>query len=158
PGQSGLDSVGELIGIPKEVIPAPYRKDRMDELLVENEPLFLRYALRDAEITVKYGLEMQHFALEDIKKSLKDKVTEERLDKLQFEHLPSTLGNVSVSLFKALTGDKDDLNQALGMETKTIQYWNQTKGRVMQKKETVITAGRRIFEQLSVDCFHGGRN
>ncbi|HHY0592146.1 TPA: DNA-directed DNA polymerase [Vibrio parahaemolyticus] len=158
PGQSGLDSAGELIGIPKEVIPAPYRKDRMDELLVENEPLFLRYALRDAEITVKYGLEMQRFALNDIKESLKGKIPENRLDKLQFKHLPSTLGNFSVSLFKALTGDKDALNQALGMETKTIQYWNQTQGRVMQKKETVITAGRRIFEQLSVDCFHGGKN
>jgi hypothetical protein len=158
PGQSGLDRIGELIHIPKEVIPEPYRKDRMDELLVSDEPLFLRYALRDAEITVKYGLEMQHFALEDIKASLKDKVPEERLDKLQFKHLPSTLGNFSVSLFKALTGDKDALNQALGMETKTIQYWNQTKGRVMQKKETVITAGRRVFEQLAIDCFHGGRN
>ncbi|HGF5126764.1 TPA: DNA polymerase [Vibrio parahaemolyticus] len=130
----------------------------MDELLVENEPLFLRYALRDAEITVKYGLEMQRFALNDIKESLKGKIPANRLDKLQFKHLPSTLGNFSVSLFKALTGDKDDLNQALGMETKTIQYWNQTQGRVMQKKETVITAGRRIFEQLAIDCFHGGRN
>ncbi|MEZ8138905.1 DNA polymerase, partial [Vibrio splendidus] len=158
PGQSGLDSVGELINIPKEVIPEPYSKSRMDELLVADEPLFLRYALRDAEITVRYGLEMQNFALEDIKASLKDKVPEERLDKLQFKHLPSTLGNFSVSLFKALTGDKDALNQALGMETKTIQYWNQTKGRVMQKKETVITAGRRVFEQLAIDCFHGGRN
>ncbi|MDF4735038.1 DNA polymerase [Vibrio parahaemolyticus] len=158
PGQSGLDSAGELIGIKKEVIPTPYRKDRMDELLVADEPLFLRYALRDAEITVKYGLEMQRFALKDIKASLKDKIPEDRLEKLQFRHLPSTLGNFSVSLFKSLTGDKEALNQALGKETKTIQYWNQTQGRVMQKKETVITAGRRIFEQLAIDCFHGGRN
>ncbi|MDF5467277.1 DNA-directed DNA polymerase [Vibrio parahaemolyticus] len=158
PGQSGLDNAGELIGIKKEVIPKPYRKDRMDELLVADEPLFLRYALRDAEITVKYGLEMQRFALKDIKASLKNKIPEDRLERLQFRHLPSTLGNFSVSLFKSLTGDKEALNQALGKETKTIQYWNQTQGRVMQKKETVITAGRRIFEQLSIDCFHGGRN
>ncbi|WP_257975051.1 hypothetical protein, partial [Vibrio parahaemolyticus] len=77
---------------------------------------------------------MQRFALNDIKESLKGKIPANRLDKLQFKHLPSTLGNFSVSLFKALTGDKDALNQALGMETKTIQYWNQTQGRVMQKK------------------------
>lgn len=84
----------------------------MDELLVADEPLFLRYALRDVEITARYGLEMQQFALENIKESLKGKVPEDRLDKLQFKHLPSTLGNFSVSLFKALTGNKDALNQA----------------------------------------------
>lgn len=158
PGQSGLDNVGELINIPKETIPKPYRKDRMDELLIADEPLFLRYALRDAEITVKYGLEMQRFALKDIKESLKDKIPDEHLEKIQFRHLPSTLGNFSVSLFKSLTGDKNDLNEALGKETKIIQYWSNINRRVTEKKETVIKAGRRVFEQLAIDCFHGGRN
>ncbi|AIL71690.1 DNA-directed DNA polymerase [Vibrio vulnificus] len=158
PGQSGLDSAGELIGIKKEVIPTPYRKDRMDELLVADEVRFLRYALRDAEITVKYGLEMQRFALEDIRKALKTKLPKAQLDKLQFKHLPSTLGNFSVSVFKALTGDKEALNEALGMETKETHYWNHLQKRVSTRKDTVITAGRRIFEQLAIDSFHGGRN
>lgn len=158
PGQSGLDSAGELIGIEKEVIPEPYRKDRMDELLVGDEALFLRYALRDAEITVEYGLEMQQFALGDIKDALSGKISEERLDKFQFRRLPSTLGNFSVSLFKALTGDKKQLDKILGKETREIHYWNNNKGKVISKPETVISAGRKIFEQLASDVFHGGRN
>lgn len=158
PGQSGLDAAGELIGIKKEVIPEPYRKDKMDELLVTDEALFLRYALRDAEITVKYGIEMQRFALKDIKKALKNKIPEERLEKLKFRYLPSTLGNFSVSLFKSLTGNKEALNTALGMETRATQYWNNNQKKVINRPETMISAGRRVFEQLAIDCFHGGRN
>ncbi|EOX4955895.1 hypothetical protein ACFKIX_000453 [Vibrio alginolyticus] len=127
PGKSGgLDSVGELIGIPKETIPEPYRKDRMDELLVADEALFCRYALRDAEITVKYGLEMQQFALEEMASETG----------IKFKQLPSTLGNFSVSLFRSLVGDKAALNEALGMETRQSQYWHAGKGQVITRTET----------------------
>ncbi|PTP27537.1 DNA polymerase [Vibrio splendidus] len=159
PGQSGLDAVGELIGIKKENIPAPYRKDRMDDLLVADEALFCRYALRDAEVTVKYGLEMQDFALKDITESLKDRIKdEEQKEKLQFKRLPSTLGNFSVSLFKGLTGDKEKLDKVLGMETREKQYWHQGRKKVINTTETQISPGRKLFEQLAIDCFHGGRN
>lgn len=70
PGGAGLAAVGELIGLPKLSLPAGYSIDRMDELLASNKAAFEAYALRDAEIAVKYGLQLHAFAKEGANKSL----------------------------------------------------------------------------------------
>lgn len=62
PNKMGLDAVGELIGVPKLELPEGYDKSDMERLLKEQPEFFEEYALRDAEITVLYGLRMRQFA------------------------------------------------------------------------------------------------
>lgn len=94
PGRKGLDAVGEMIGKPKKPIPPPYCITRMDVLLEENQSLFELYALRDAEIAVKYGLRMHEFAR----------------DVLGLKKLPLTIGSCAVSLFRSLFDDPEYFN------------------------------------------------
>lgn len=148
PNKASLASCAELIGMKKETIPAPYHIEKMDDLLVDNETLFNRYAILDAEIALKYGLAMQDFALKDIQETTG----------IQLNRLPTTLGNISVSIFKALSGDKSELDEILGMETVKKHFYNPSTGVVNSSMQTRITPGRRLNENIAIDCFHGGRN
>ena len=83
PGTQGLDAAGELIGIPKFELPEGYVKSDMARLLKERPAYFVDYALRDAEIAVRYGLRMRQF------------VTQE----LGLRRLPPTIGSIATSYF-----------------------------------------------------------
>lgn len=61
PGAS-LAKLGELLGLPKLTIPDGYSIERMDVLLAERREDFMDYAIRDAEIAVKYEIEVLKFA------------------------------------------------------------------------------------------------
>lgn len=65
PGAS-LAKLGELLGLPKLSIPDGYSIERMDVLLAERRQDFLDYAIRDAEIAVKYEIEVLKFARQNV--------------------------------------------------------------------------------------------
>jgi len=105
PGRCSLDVIGKAIGIHKIELPKPYSIEKMSVLLAKNKRLFEQYALRDAEIAVRYGLYMQEFALVGLHKSTK----------LNLSNLPNTLGNLSVSLFKHVVNAEIDFDKIFGM-------------------------------------------
>jgi hypothetical protein len=49
-----LAALGELLGFPKEELPAEHAKDQMHRFMEAEPELFQTYALRDAEITARY--------------------------------------------------------------------------------------------------------
>lgn len=57
----GLAECGELLGLPKLTIPAPYSITNMREYLLGDRAGFEAYALRDAEIAVRYALQVRNF-------------------------------------------------------------------------------------------------
>ena len=61
-----LADVGELIWIPKIVLPAPYTKSRMDILHDRNPALFKRYAMADALIVARFIPRLRRIAREQL--------------------------------------------------------------------------------------------
>lgn len=61
-----LSALGDQLGLKKLVIPEGYSIARMDELLAGDRQAFLDYGIRDAEIAVKYYLQVLRFARENI--------------------------------------------------------------------------------------------
>ncbi len=143
PNKSPLSSLGEMLHIPKVIIPAEYSIERMDILLEKNKSLFESYAQRDAEIAVKYALRIQDFL------------------KTEFgvEKLPRSLGSVSVSVFRKLlkTSGLDHL-KLFGLEVVKIEKWNPRTGKPSTKRQVQPDPHRRLYEQLATQTYHGGRN
>ena len=50
PAGTSLETIGELLGVPKVDLPNGYSKDRMDLFLRDHPELFKKYALTDAII------------------------------------------------------------------------------------------------------------
>ncbi|MGL6493383.1 hypothetical protein ACSZNX_20755 [Aeromonas veronii] len=142
PSSAGLDIVGDLIGIPKLVLPEGYSKSDMKRFMLEQPDLFRDYALRDAKIAVVYGLKMQGFA-----------------EGLGLKSLPATIGSIAVNIF-ILSLDKLglDLNSAIGVEEITEEIWDERRGKPRTIKRNQATAARLIFEELARLCYAGGRN
>ncbi len=143
PNGAGLSAVGELIGLPKLELPAGYTKDNMLKFKEEQRALFEEYAIRDAEIAVRYGMRMLAFS-EDLK----------------LGKLPATIGAISVSIFKRTLQSDETLDYKLifGLVFETTEHWNKTKGRPHTTKQLVPSSTRILFEELVIRCYHGGRN
>lgn len=143
PNGAGLSAVGELIGLPKLELPAGYTKDNMHEFMQEQPALFEEYAIRDAEIAVRYGMLMLTFS-----------------EELKLGKLPSTIGAIAVSIFKQTLQSDETLDYKLifGLVLETTEHWNKTKGRPHTTKQLVPSPTRILFEELVIRCYHGGRN
>ena len=61
PGKA-LRDVGLLIELPKLDIPLPYSIERMGEYLEQEPEGYRAYAMRDAEIAVRYAIRLANFA------------------------------------------------------------------------------------------------
>ncbi len=149
PGRCSLDVIGKAIKLDKIKLPKAYSIEKMSELLANDKILFEKYALRDAQIAVRYGLYMQEFVLKKLSKSTG----------LQLDNLPNTLGNLSVSLFKHVAAtDSLDFNTVFGMENIITQRWSLKAGRVTKSKSIELTGERDRNEATARRCFYGGRN
>lgn len=146
--KASLDDIGELVGVKKEVIPEPYSIERMDELYCKDKALFNRYAIRDADIALKYGVRMQKFALSDMREDVG----------LELNCLPSTLGNFAVSLFRHTCGSTAEMHDFLGYETRKNQYYHAKSNSVRNSTEICKSPSREYTDTLAVNCFYGGCN
>lgn len=154
PGRCSLEVIGKAIGIEKIKLPKPYSIEKMSELLAGDKRLFEQYALRDAEIAVRYGLKMQKFALED----LHNETVSPDSSGLVLKNIPNTLGNLSVALFKHVTKKELDFNTVFGVEKVSIDRWSVSRGRVIPKTSIELTGERDRNEATARRCFYGGRN
>lgn len=143
PGGMGLSECGELLGLPKLTIPAPYSISDMRHYLKGDRRGFEAYALRDAEIAVRYALQVKFFCAES----------------LMITRVPTTIGGIGVSRFLK-TINESGISSEICMGTRTVskQCWNpETQGFRTVKTRQSIPA-RELYETFPINCYHGGRN
>ncbi|MEC7310502.1 DNA polymerase [Vibrio crassostreae] len=145
--KASLDEIGELVGFPKMTLP-DNMIERMDDLYCKDTSLFNRYAIRDADIALEYGLRMQKFALVDLRKDIG----------LELNSLPSTLGNLGVSLFRDSCGGAAEMHQFLGYEKRKNQYYHAKSNSIRNSVELAKTVSREYTDALAVSAFYGGAN
>lgn len=152
PDRMSLAQVGELIGLPKLSLPDGYTKDKMSRLLAEQPEAFSAYALRDAEIAVRYGLRMRQFVQDVLEKSV----------------LPPTLSILAVRLFLRLQRQASEadaespthrFDRLFGFESIIKDTaWHTTRQRIVNRTEHRHTTHRLSHEAFITRCYHGGRN
>lgn len=181
PGRCSLDVIGDAIGIPKIKIPEGYSIEKMSQLLKDDKGTFEQYAIRDAEITVKYGRFVEKFVLTELNKASALDTSSDTTDSnigtdikkiasSEIKYLPNTLGNLSVALFKNVTADiyakrklekltpNLSLNEIFGMEEVIAYKWDEKNARSVPNKLIVLSGERDRNEATARRCFFGGRN
>ena len=143
PGGMGLAECGELLGLPKLTIPAPYSITNMREYLLGDRAGFEAYALRDAEIAVRYALQVRNFCARE----------------LMIDRVPATIGAMAVSRFtKTLKENNISPEVCLGTHIKTRELWLTEKQAFRTIKNPASVPSRELFETFPINCYHGGRN
>ncbi|EIR4563773.1 hypothetical protein LW302_000294 [Salmonella enterica] len=143
PGGMGLAECGELLGLSKLTIPAPYSITNMREYLLGDRAGFEAYALRDAEIAVRYALEVRNFCVRE----------------LMIDRVPATIGAMAVSRFtKTLKENNMSPEVCLGTHIKTRELWLTEKQAFRTIKNPASVPSRELFETFPINCYHGGRN
>ena len=143
PGGMGLAECGELLGLPKLTIPAPYSITNMREYLLGDRAGFEAYALRDAEIAVRYALQVRNFCARE----------------LMIDRVPATIGTMAVSRFtKTLKENNMSPEVCLGTHIKTRELWLTEKQAFRTIKNPASVPSRELFETFPINCYHGGRN
>ncbi|EAC1957175.1 hypothetical protein ED307_14080 [Escherichia coli] len=143
PGGMGLAECGELLGLPKLTIPAPYSITNMREYLLGDRARFEAYALRDAEIAVRYALQVRNFCARE----------------LMIDRVPATIGAMAVSRFtKTLKENNMSPEVCLGTHIKTRELWLTEKQAFRTIKNPASVPSRELFETFPINCYHGGRN
>ncbi|WP_139513353.1 hypothetical protein [Escherichia coli] len=143
PGGMGLAECGELLGLPKLTIPAPYSITNMREYLLGDRAGFEAYALRDAEIAVRYALQIRNFCARE----------------LMIDRVPATIGAMAVSRFtKTLKENNMSPEVCLGTHIKTRELWLTEKQAFRTIKNPASVPSRELFETFPINCYHGGRN
>ncbi|HBP8841511.1 TPA: hypothetical protein L6674_004229 [Escherichia coli] len=139
----GLAECGELLGLPKLTIPAPYSITNMREYLLGDRAGFEAYALRDAEIAVRYALQVRNFCARE----------------LMIDRVPATIGAMAVSRFtKTLKENNMSPEVCLGTHIKTRELWLTEKQAFRTIKNPASVPSRELFETFPINCYHGGRN
>ncbi|EHB0466679.1 hypothetical protein JQ026_004243 [Escherichia coli] len=143
PGGMGLAECGELLGLPKLTIPAPYSITNMREYLLGDRAGFEAYALRDAEMAVRYALQVRNFCARE----------------LMIDRVPATIGAMAVSRFtKTLKENNMSPEVCLGTHIKTRELWLTEKQAFRTIKNPASVPSRELFETFPINCYHGGRN
>lgn len=143
PGGMGLAECGQLLGLPKLTIPAPYSISDMRQYLKGDRRGFEAYAVRDAEIAVRYALQVKSFCIES----------------LMIERIPTTIGAMAVSRFlKTIKESGQSPEVCMGTRTISRQCWNPDTHGFRTLKSTQSIPSRELYETFAINCYHGGRN
>ena len=147
PGGLGLDAAGELIGVAKMELPDGHDKANMARLLAECPEIFEDYAIRDAEIAVRYGLRIRSFVREE----------------MALTRLPATIGSLAATLCRQLLeaeyGGVEGFQRVFGLEKQCRRtYWHEKNGRPHQVDDVRLNSYRDRHEAFTTRCYHGGRN
>lgn len=138
-----LDRIGAWLDLPKLELPDGYAKDRMDLLLQGDKPAFEAYAMRDAEITVRFLQHLEKFAATEV----------------GCDVLPATVSSLAVSLLKKeIKSAGHSFDDSWGLIKTKTEAWNNNKGKVCSKTETVPRPTRKIADPFVIMTYHGGRN
>lgn len=145
--KASLEELGLQCGFHKMTLP-DNMIERMDDLYCKDTSLFNRYAIRDADIALEYGLRMQKFALVDLREDIG----------LELDYLPSTLGNFAVSLFRHTCGSTAAMHDFLGYEKRKKQYYHAKSNGIRNSYDIAKTVSREYTDNLAVSALYGGCN
>jgi hypothetical protein len=137
-----LADLGRFLGLEKIELDAG-EIERMSELLTNDRERYIRYALRDAEITARYLVKVCELTRE---------ITGE-------DSVPVTLSSVAIS--RLLQGWEEaglDRKSVLGLESVKEDPWDDVKKRIVKRKRLVPVTSRHDYETFATECYHGGRN
>lgn len=138
-----LERIGTWLGLDKLELPDGYSKDRMDLYLKGDKGSFEAYAMRDAEITVRFLEHLEQFAKVEV----------------GCDVLPATVSGLAVQLLKKEMKETGiHFNDAWGFEESKTEAWDDRKQKVTSKKVTVQNPIMQIIEPFVVMTYHGGRN
>lgn len=141
-GSKSLADIGELVGVPKITLdPAPAKeqffKENMDQLLVQNRDLFEAYAIRDAQICVRYAMMLMDL----------------HNDVLGDARLPVTLSGIGVNLLlKSWVTEGRDSFALLGKEVVREKVYDPRTGRFRTNKTTVNLEDVELHLRLATEC------
>jgi len=139
PSGQSLSDVGELVGVPKVVIPKPYSIDKMDIFLKEQPETFEYYAMTDVEITVKFFISYYKFCKEE-----------------GLSGLPFTIGGVALGLYKKNIGKS--LPDLFGLTHTTKEIMSSKTGKFITRKALVSIDEKLVSEEFVKATYHGGVN
>ncbi|WP_370598776.1 DNA polymerase [Plesiomonas shigelloides] len=143
PGSMGLAECGSLVDLPKLSIPAPYSIADMRTYLKEDPVGYASYAIRDAEIAVRYALKVKSFCSTH----------------LDLSHTPTTIGAMGVTYFRnTVKAMGMSLDKCMGTQQVVTTEWNRTSGAFRTKSKTCSLPSRELFESFAINAYHGGRN
>lgn len=147
PEGTSLQQMGALLGYPKLAIPEGYSIERMSELLKGDKSAFEAYGLRDAEIPVRYMLQLQDFAR----------------TQAGAKSLPATASGLGVQMFlESLKALGSDPHEVFGLKTVSETFFSKVgergAGGVRTVTSQVPSDFRAIHEPFISQCYHGGRN
>jgi hypothetical protein len=140
--KQGLADLGKLVGVEKvELVDGQI--ERMDQLLLENPPLFDAYALRDPEVCVKYSMRIA-----DLNAEITGKW-----------EIPPTLSSIGVKhLLGIWEASGIDHHAVLGTEVVTERSWSERRKQSYRVNSTVPIPERHLYESFTTECYHGGKN
>lgn len=142
PGKA-LRDVGQLIELPKLDIPKPYSIERMDEYLKCDREGFEAYAMRDAEIAVRYAMRLADFARNEFK----------------IDTLPATASGLALRWYLRTLKESDiDRLDAFGLRRLTREAFHTPTKRRRTYTDEEPTPMRQLQEALTSACYAGGRN
>ena len=128
-GGKSLEALGEQLGVKKLELPAGSSKDRMDLFHCEHPEAFEKYAIRDAEVAVRWFTKFSKFSL----------------DELSLGAVPISLGGASVAFTLKTWGGH--FYEIMGVERSDD---------VTEKYPLCVS--RALYEAAATECYHGGRN
>ena len=132
PEKTKLAELGDLIGVPKLEIPAPYSITNMKRFLAEQPEAFKDYAIRDAEIAVRYALYVYGF-----------------FKSLGITSRVATIASAGAAMFRNQIPVKQCRLQFLGQDAGP----RSEKRKVWRPNSTI-----RSMTAAAADAFHGGMN
>lgn len=149
PGNSkSLSAVGDILSMPKvrlhkDVYEEARLKANMAELRDSNWPLFRDYAIRDAEICVRYA----------------ERIMRQNTSLLNDFRLPVTLTSFGTSLvIKGWERAGYDVNTLLGREIIATNKYNKRLHRRIKVNQTVDSEKVHWHIPFVTESYHGGRN
>lgn len=138
-----LERIGAWLDFEKLELPDGYEKDRMDLLLQNDKLAFEAYAIRDAEIPVRFLKHLEEFAAAEV----------------GCDQLPATVSSLAVSLLKKEIKDAGhSFSESWGLVKHKTEAWNNNEGKVCSKTDIVPCPMRRIADPFVIMTYHGGRN
>jgi hypothetical protein len=138
-----LERIGAWLDFPKLELPDGYEKDRMDLLLQNDKPAFEAYAMRDAEIPVRFLKHLEDFAAAEV----------------ACNQLPATVSSLAVSLLKKEIKDAGhSFSESWGLVQHKTEAWNNNEGKVFSKVDIIPCPMRQIADPFVIMTYHGGRN
>ena len=137
-----LEDLGELLGLKKLELPPGYSKDDMETFMRERPREFKAYAIRDAEVAAGYT----------------KRIAEINTKETGLTDVPATLSTIALEvLTQCLAREEINRLDVTGQVRVKKKVHDAKSGHMRSRSSVELMDERRLLEELSKLCYHGGR-